>query len=103
MTRARSACAVPGCPGFAVRRGRCEEDALRPWEGSYEARSQGAARPSPKLKRAVRERSRGYCERCGSPVPLGSGRVDHRVPWAEGGETTEANLWHLCGGCDRAK
>jgi 5-methylcytosine-specific restriction enzyme A len=90
--RARTVCAEPGCPAPAVYRGRCGAHRWRP-----------NTRVLRRIAAQVRERAGHRCEQCGRPVAPGTGAVDHRIPLAEGGPTTLANLQLLCPACDRLK
>jgi 5-methylcytosine-specific restriction endonuclease McrA len=53
------------------------------------------------VRRAVRARSGGVCERswCDSPAR----DLDHNIPQALGGPDTVENIIHLCGGCHAEK
>jgi 5-methylcytosine-specific restriction endonuclease McrA len=88
--RTLTVCSRPGCPRLAVRGGRCEAHAPKPWADS-KARRRALGLPSgsawQRITRAVRERARHRCEQCGRPVAPGEGAVDHRVPIARGGST----------------
>jgi hypothetical protein len=62
-------------------------------------------RISAKLRQAVAERARGYCEFCRcpdcvSPQPFS---IDHVFPKSRGGLTTFENLALICQGCNNHK
>ena len=84
----RSACLEPGCPGFAVPkgRGRCarhrRSDAQRGYGPDWR-----------RIKRIVRGPA---CEACGTRDDL---TVDHIVPQSMGGTHARANLRTLCRSC----
>lgn len=62
-------------------------------------------RISVSLKRAVRERARGYCEYCMSPEIYSTYAfsVDHIVPPGKGGTNDIDNLALACQGCNSHK
>jgi 5-methylcytosine-specific restriction endonuclease McrA len=105
LRRARLVCAVPGCVGPAVHRGRCSVHAPAAYAGNRERRA--ALLPSEgelaRLRTRVRRRARGRCEACRRRLERGRGTVDHRVPLALGGPTELENLQLLCDDCERAK
>jgi 5-methylcytosine-specific restriction endonuclease McrA len=49
-----------------------------------------------KIRRAELERDGYDCQHCGAPART----VDHLLPLAQGGETSEANLVAACGRCN---
>lgn len=57
------------------------------------------------LKRAIIERSQGYCEYCRSPVDWSPEifEVEHIQPLAAGGRTEFINLAYACPACNRYK
>lgn len=55
------------------------------------------------VRRAVLERSRGFCERCGVSCDNRPSELDHVVPYALGGKSTLANAMLLCLPCHRLK
>jgi 5-methylcytosine-specific restriction endonuclease McrA len=64
-----------------------------------------ADRVTAKMRRAVAERARGYCEYCRcpdcfSPQPFS---IDHTLPKSRGGRTEFENLALICQGCNNHK
>jgi 5-methylcytosine-specific restriction endonuclease McrA len=64
-----------------------------------------ADRVTAKMRRAVAERARGYCEYCRcpdcfSPQPFS---IDHTLPKSRGGRTEFKNLALICQGCNNHK
>lgn len=55
-------------------------------------------RPSAGLKREVTQRDGERCMNCGSAWAL---ELDHKTPWAFGGQTTAENLRVLCRNCNQ--
>lgn len=53
------------------------------------------------LRAVVMKRDGARCAYCGDEA--GPFHLDHRVPWARGGETTAANLSVACAPCNLAK
>jgi 5-methylcytosine-specific restriction endonuclease McrA len=60
---------------------------------------------TPAQKKAVIERSKGYCEYCRSPArfSLGPFVVDHIIPKAHSGQAKLSNLAYACFGCNGHK
>lgn len=56
-----------------------------------------------KMKRAVYERQKGICKRCGGHFELKQMEADHVDPWSKGGKTTLENCQLLCKACNRRK
>jgi hypothetical protein len=52
------------------------------------------------LKREIWKRDHGKCLKCGSQHAL---ELDHMIPWALGGETSEENLRLLCRSCNQRR
>lgn len=55
------------------------------------------------LKRSVRLRARNCCESCGALAYGSYGEIDHRLPLADGGDNSKANLRLLCLACHDLK
>jgi 5-methylcytosine-specific restriction endonuclease McrA len=56
------------------------------------------------IRRLVEQRARGWCEYCQAPLLIVMvNEVDHIIPTAKGGTTTEDNLCHTCRICNGAK
>ena len=77
-------CSLPGCPEFAVDRGRCETHRLTDAQRGY-----GRAH---RQDRAA-NRAGAKCEACGCTRNL---QRDHRVPRSMGGGEDPANKRWLC-------
>ena len=56
-----------------------------------------------KIKRAVYERQKHICAKCGGEFELKQMEADHIKPWSEGGKTTIDNCQLLCKTCNRRK
>lgn len=54
-------------------------------------------------KRAVYERQRGICPKCGKHFELDEMEADHITPYSKGGHTTIENCQMLCRDCNRRK
>ena len=68
------------------------------------ARSRDVAPINAKLRYAILHRDGSRCRRCGRTPEDGVKLVvDHIVPRAWGGKTTEGNLWTLCEQCNLGK
>jgi hypothetical protein len=52
------------------------------------------------LRRELWKRDNGKCQKCGSQHAL---EIDHVIPWALGGETSEENLRLLCRSCNQRR
>jgi hypothetical protein len=52
------------------------------------------------MRREIWKRDHGKCQKCGSQHAL---EIDHVVPWALGGETSEENLRLLCRSCNQRR
>jgi hypothetical protein len=52
------------------------------------------------LRREIWKRDQGKCQKCGSRYSL---EIDHVIPWALGGETSEENLRLLCRSCNQRR
>jgi hypothetical protein len=52
------------------------------------------------LRREIWRRDHGKCLKCGSQHAL---EIDHIIPWALGGETTDENLRLLCRSCNQRR
>jgi 5-methylcytosine-specific restriction protein A len=83
-----TACAEPGCPGFAVPngRGRCARHQRSEAQRGY-------GRDWRRIRRIVRAPT---CEACGTTADL---TVDHITPQSLGGTHALANLRTLCRSC----
>jgi hypothetical protein len=59
----------------------------------------------PALRARVAEEARHRCGYCLTPEAVAGYlmEVDHLIPWADGGPTTEDNLWLVCTGCNKRK
>ena len=56
-----------------------------------------------KIKRAVYERQKGICAKCGGHFDLKQMEADHITPWSKGGKTEIGNCQMLCKNCNRRK
>jgi hypothetical protein len=54
-------------------------------------------------KRAVYEKQKGICKKCGKPFELKGMEADHITPWSKGGKTSPENCQMLCLECNRQK
>jgi hypothetical protein len=91
VTPPHAVCAEPGCPTFAVDRGRCGKHRRTTAQLGYGTAWQ-------RLSRAVRAEV-GHCQRCGTTADL---TTDHRVPRSLGGDDRRAGLRVLCRSCHGA-
>lgn len=94
-TRAPSRCNEPGCPEFAVLRGRCDEHQRKPWQGrpSFVDQYGMTTAEWSALRRLILARDGYVCQGCGLP---GADTVDHIIPVSEGGSPRDpANLRSL--------
>ena len=74
MRRAPGTCAVPGCVGIPVNRGRCKEHTR--WPARNPARTMDGH--TTKRRRARLERKqRGLCASCKQRIPPGTGELHH--------------------------
>lgn len=97
--RTRSSCVECGTP--IIGGPYCDAHKPRPQESARARYRQGYRDPNYHRERqAALTRSKGACERCGSPGPL---EVDHIVPLRDGGANTRSNLQVLCKPCHLAK
>ncbi|MFF4529244.1 HNH endonuclease [Streptomyces sp. NPDC001407] len=87
MPRAPMICLEAGCLARAVRRGRCDEHAPEPWQGS--SWRQGKPRGWDRIRREVLRRDRFVCGLCRGG---GADSVDHIVARAHGGSEHPSNL-----------
>ena len=81
---APTACLMPGCPGYAVDRGRCAQHRRTTSQRGYgpaHQRDRRAALPG------------AHCEACGCTRHL---HRDHRVPRSLGGREEPSNKRWLC-------
>lgn len=83
----RSACLYPGCPRYAVHRGRCDVHRRTTTQRGYGSGWQ-------KLSRELRVGR--VCAICGSDYDL---TVDHVVPQSLGGTHARSNLQVMCRAC----
>ena len=81
MTRAPTICQEPGCPAFAVRRGRCPTH-LPP-------RPRSSTRRWRKTVAYVIRRDHGICHICHQP---GANSADHIIRARDGGSDHPSNL-----------
>ena len=60
---------------------------------------------SKKLRAKVLLKASGRCQLCGRTVAKDGVRlhIDHKIPKAWGGKTTEENLWAICSTCNEGK
>ena len=56
-----------------------------------------------KIKRAVYERQKHICAKCGGEFEFKQMEADHIKPWSEGGKTEIDNCQMLCKNCNRRK
>lgn len=56
-----------------------------------------------KIKRAVYERQKHICAKCGGEFDFKHMEADHITPWSQGGKTTMDNCQLLCKNCNRRK
>ena len=54
-------------------------------------------------KRAVYEKQKGVCRKCGKHFELSEMEADHITPWSRGGKTNPENCQMLCLECNRRK
>jgi 5-methylcytosine-specific restriction protein A len=81
-----TACIVPGCPRYVVKRSRCQVHQRTDEQLGYGA----------EWRRIRREVRGAVCEACGSARDL---TVDHIVPMSLGGTHDYRNLRTLCRSC----
>ena len=58
---------------------------------------------SNKLRYKILLKYKSTCQLCGAKAPEARVEVDHIIPQAKGGKSTEDNLWVLCGTCNSGK
>jgi 5-methylcytosine-specific restriction protein A len=99
-TAALSRCLEYGCAAWAVRRGRCEDHAPKPWERSSAHNKTMTRNESRVFRRAVLRRD-PVCRTCGIAP---STEADHVLPVADGGARHDvANGLGLCTPCHDIK
>lgn len=90
----------------------CFDETNAEWQRLIKQHYANVRRQSAACRRAISPRIRfrvfrrdGYrCRICGRSSEVGVRlEVDHRVAWANGGDSTEANLWALCEECNQGK
>jgi len=59
--------------------------------------------PDEQLKQSLLSSCGGHCECCGARLTLDSMQVDHRLPWAAGGDNSRDNLQAICALCNEGK
>lgn len=86
-----------------------EDDEVKRNAGIYEYLLDGAEKhlnlrkfPA-KIKRAVYERQKHICAKCGGEFEFKQMEADHITPWSRGGKTTIDNCQLLCRQCNRKK
>lgn len=86
-----------------------EDDEIKRNAGIYEYLLDGDEKHlnlrkfSAKIKRAVYERQKGICAKCGGHFDLKQMEADHITPWSKGGKTEIGNCQMLCKNCNRRK
>lgn len=97
-TAAPTRCTHPGCPDYAVRRGKCDTHYI-PWRSPSANSQQLTSAERARFRKEVLRREPN-CRYCGAPAT----DADHIIPVSEGGALTDtANGQGLCADCHEQK
>jgi 5-methylcytosine-specific restriction protein A len=91
------------CGALTTNGARCDTHRLNKERQRNQRREGDKTWARRRLRRKVNQAGGAHCGNCWGWFTSGAIEIDHRVPLANGGTDTEANVWPLCGPCHDEK